>query len=266
MSPLLRRGGAQAPKYFCWLPAGSKNFRRGGCPGFKIFPMGLSGLRENLEERRIFPRSSGCEGSIFAAELPAPSKLQQWGCARFDISAARSPGASKDPQGAGQASKYVHCGSKGFKESQRGAARRGSVGFSKGFGAYSKMFAAELAAPSKLQQWAGASCKISAARSPGASKNPQGASQASTYFAVRATVKSLGLSGLRENLEERQIFPRCEGSTYLRRSCPRLQNFRAARASIYLRRVLQGLQKIRRALVRPLGILRGKQKLWKVSS
>ena len=196
--------------------------------------MGLSGLRENLEERRIFPRSSGCEGSIFAAELPAPSKLQQWGCASFDISATRSPGASKDPQGAGQASKYVHCGSKGFKESQRGAARRGSVGFSKGFGAYSKMFAAELAAPSKLQQWAGASCKISAARSPGASKNPQGASQASTYFAVRATVKSLGLSGLRENLEERQIFPRCEGSTYLRRSCPRLQNFRAARASIYL--------------------------------
>ena len=185
VSPFLRRGDAQAPKYFCWLPAGSKNFRRGGCPGFKIFPMGLSGLRENLEERRIFPRSSGCEGSIFAAELPAPSKLQQWGCARFDISAARSPGASKDPQGAGQASKYVHCGSKGFKESQRGAARRGSVGFSKGFGAYSKMFAAELAAPSKLQQWAGASCKISAARSPGASKNPQGASQASKYFAVQ---------------------------------------------------------------------------------
>ena len=67
-------------------------------------------------------------------------------------------------------------------------------------------------------------------------------------------------------LEQRQIFPRGEGSTYLRRSCPRLQNFRAARASIYLRRVLQGLQKIRRALVRPLGILRGKQKLWKVSS
>ena len=185
VSPFLRRGDAQAPKYFCWLPAGSKNFRRGGCPGFKIFPMGLSGLRENLEERRIFPRSSGCEGSIFAAELPAPSKLQQWGCARFDISAARSPGASKDPQGAGQASKYVHCGSKGFKESQRGAARRGSVGFSKGFGAYSKMFAAELAAPSKLQQWAGASCKISAARSSGASKNPQGASQASKYFAVQ---------------------------------------------------------------------------------
>ena len=92
--------------------------------------MGLSGIRENLEERRIFPRSSGCEGSIFAAELPAPSKLQQWGCARFAISAARSAGASKDPQGAGQASKYVHCGSKGFKESQRGAARRGSVGFS----------------------------------------------------------------------------------------------------------------------------------------
>ena len=185
VSPFLRRGDAQAPKYFCWLPAGSKNFRRGGCPGFKIFPMGLSGLRENLEERRIFPRSSGCEGSIFAAELPAPSKLQQWGCARFDISAARSPGASKDPQGAGQASKYVHCGSKGFKESQRGAARRGSVGFSKGFGAYSKMFAAELAAPSKLQQWAGASCKISAARSSGASKIPQGASQASKYFAVQ---------------------------------------------------------------------------------
>ena len=66
-------------------------------------------------------------------------------------------------------------------------------------------------------------------------------------------------------LEQRQIFPRGEGSTYLRRSCPRLQNFRAARASIYLRRVLEGLQKIR-ALVRPLGILRGKQKLWKVSS
>ena len=185
VSPFLRRGDAQAPKYFCWLPAGSKNFRRGGCPGFKIFPMGLSGIRENLEERRIFPRSSGCEGSIFAAELPAPSKLQQWGCARFAISAARSAGASKDPQGAGQASKYVHCGSKGFKESQRGAARRGSVGFSKGFGAYSKMFAAELAAPSKLQQWAGASCKISAARSSGASKNPQGASQASKYFAVQ---------------------------------------------------------------------------------
>ena len=142
----------------------------------------------------------------FAAELPAPSKLQQWGCARFAISAARSAGASKDPQGAGQASKYVHCGSKGFKESQRGAARRGSVGFSKGFGAYSKMFAAELAAPSKLQQWAGASCKISAARSSGASKNPQGASQASTYFAVRATVKSLGLSGLRENSSSVRFF------------------------------------------------------------
>ena len=103
VSPFLRRGDAQAPKYFCWLPAGSKNFRRGGCPGFKIFPMGLSGLRENLEERRIFPRSSGCEGSIFAAELPAPSKLQ--GCASFDISAARSRRTSKD-QGAGQASRY----------------------------------------------------------------------------------------------------------------------------------------------------------------
>ena len=186
VSPFLRRGDAQAPKYFCWLPAGSKNFRRGGCPGFKIFPMGLSGLRENLEERRVVSKDFRVRSlHTFAAELPAPPKLQQWGCASFAISAARSAGASKDPQGAGQASKYVNCGCKGFKESQRGAARRESVGFSKGFGAYSKMFAAELAAPSKLQQWAGASCKISAARSSGASKNPQGASQASKYFAVQ---------------------------------------------------------------------------------
>ena len=59
VSPFLRRGDAQAPKYFCWLPAGSKNFRRGGCPGFKIFPMGLSRLRENLEERRIFSKVFG---------------------------------------------------------------------------------------------------------------------------------------------------------------------------------------------------------------
>ena len=86
VSPFLRRGDAQAPKYFCWLPAGSKNFRRGGCPGFKIFPMGLSGLRENIEERRVVSKDFRVRSlHTFAAELPAPSKLQQWGCASFDI-------------------------------------------------------------------------------------------------------------------------------------------------------------------------------------
>ena len=218
-----------------WIFRGRVSFPRppeGGRAGSEIFALAPRGFKN-------------FKGQISAAHLPD-----------FKTSAGRLPMLRNMSTGVSRASK-----------NRRGAARvarRGSVGFSEGFGAYSKMFAAELAVPSKLQQWAGASCKISAARSPGASKNPQGASQASTYFAVRATVKSLGLSGLRENLEERQIFPRCEGSTYLRRSCPRLQNFRAARASIYLRRVLQGLQKIR-ALVRPLGILRGKQKLWKVS-
>ena len=168
---------------------------------------------------------------------------------------------------AAHASKYVHWGLKGFKESQGGCSggkarerrffRRLRSVLQNVCGGAGRTFNTSAVGRRELQD-------ICSAFSRGFQKTA-GRFTGLEIFCC-ATVKSLGLSGLRENLEQRQIFPRCEGSTYLRRSCPRLQNFRAARASIYLRRVLQGLQKIRRALVRPLGILRGKQKLWKVSS
>ena len=169
---------------------------------------------------------------------------------------------------AAHASKYVHWGLKGFKESQGGCSggkarerrffRRLRSVLQNVCGGAGRTFKTSAVGRCELQD-------ICSALFRGFQKSA-GRFTGLDIFCCSSNCEKSRAERASRKLEQRQIFPRGEGSTYLRRSCPCLQNFRAARASIYLRRVLQGLQKIRRALVRPLGILRGKQKLWKVSS
>ena len=177
-----RREAAHASKYVHW---GLKGFKesQGGCSGGKA------------RERRFFRRLRsvlqnvcGGAGRTFNTSAVGRRELQ-------DICSAFSRGFQKS---AGRFTGLdIFCCSSNCEKSRAERASRKSRGasdFSKGRRLH--IFAAELPAPSKLQGCA--SFDISAARSPRTSKDPQGASQASRYFARETeVVESLELSGLR---------------------------------------------------------------------